>query len=335
MDYELNPSIVQMKNYLKLSKILQSSKLVIMSNPKLQKIKDYCAFLEPLLSAGISPTGNRYVKMKDSDGDSILFTGLMSTVLFPADNKWALKAVMECQGIDGQFYRSPRRCQSGEKGFSRDMSLGVLCAMVDAEFNAEPAQRWLNYIDHSRPCLVKKPKWAGGGCALRSPVYKYCTEDDDRANITPTMWAVMGRVWQYRGWRKHSEMGSWDKADGDVSVKEAEESELGYRLHLKAVQAYIKYLIGQSREYSMKVGEICWKRQPDNLFYEFLAKRYFTVDMLDRYLAMAAIVDGSSLSNEWMWEKSTINPYESSGWCMLFMGKLILWHSLESADPSC
>ncbi len=331
MGHESNLNFVQMKNFLRLNGIRQSFKMGYM-NPKLQKIKDYCTFLEPLLSAGLSPNGNRYVKMRDSDGDSILFTGLMNTVLFPADKKWALLSLIECQGNDGMFYRSPRKRYANERGFSRDMSLGVLCGMIDSEFPRETGERWLNYIDHSRECLVKKPKWAGGGCALRSPVYKFCTEDDDRANITPTIWAMMGRVWQFRGFPRNSQMKTFDKADGDISVKEAEEAPLGYQLHLKAVQAYIKYLIGQSREYSIKVGEICHSRQPDNLFYEFLARRYFSVEMIDRYLAMAEIVDGSSLSNEWMWEKSTINPHESSGWCMLFMGKLILWHNLASAE---
>jgi hypothetical protein len=304
-------------------------------NPKLKKIQDYLTFLDPILSSGISDAGNRYVKMADSDGDSLLFTGLMNTVLFPADKGWALKSVLECQGSDGQFYRSPRKRWAGEHGCSRDMSLGVLCSMIDSEFPVETGQRWLDYIDHSRPCLVKKPKWAGGGCALRSPIYKLCAEDDDRANITPAMWAVMGRVWKFRGWKKNDQMRQWDKSDGDVTINEAETCEVGYQLHLKAVQAYIKYLIGQSREYSIRIGEICWERQRDNLFYEFLARRYFTVDMIDRYLAMAQIVDGSHLSNEWMWEKSQINPHESSGWCMSFMGKLILWHSLETASMSC
>jgi hypothetical protein len=272
--------------------------------------------------------------MKDSDGDSLLFTGLMNTVLFPADNKWALKAVLECQDPSGMFYRSPRKRYTDEKGCSRDMALGILAAMVDSEFPQSTAQRWLDYAEDNRPCLMKKPKWAGGGCAMRSPLYKLCYQDDDRANITPAVWAIMGRIWQFRGWKRHDEMKRWDKADGDISVQEAESCDIGYQLHLKAVQAYLKYLIGQSREYSIKVGEICWSRQPDNLFYEFLARRYFTVEMIDRYLSMAEIVDGSHLSNEWMWEKSTIKPQESSGWCMLFMGKLILWHALESADSS-
>jgi hypothetical protein len=291
-----------------------------MANPKIEKIKEYCASLEAFLSVGVSPLGNRFVKMRDSDGDSCLFTGLMSTIGYPT----AVNSVMECQADNGLFYRSPRRRYADEKGFSRDMSLGVLCAMIDPRFDPVIAQRWLNYIDHSRPCLVKKPKWAGGGCALRSPIYKLCVEDDDRANITPATWAMMGRVWDYKGWAKNGEMRSWDKSDGDLSIKEAEQCDLGYQLHLKAVQAYIKYLIGQSREYSIRVGEICWSRQPENLFYEFLARRYFTVDMIDRYLAMAEIVDGSHLSNEWIWEKSQINPQESSGWCMIFMGRLIL-----------
>jgi hypothetical protein len=295
-------------------------------NPKIQKIKDYCQFLEPLLASGITQAGNRYI----DSGDSMLFMGLLNTVLFPSDNKWALKSILECQDQSGMFYRSPKKRYSGEWGFSRDMTLGLLCAMIDSEFPTETAQRWIDYIDCSRPCLVKKPKWAGGGCALRSPIYKVCVQDDDRANITPTMWALMGRVWQFRGWKKHDQMRDWDKYDGDISVFEAENVELGYQLHLKAVQAYIKYLIGQSREYSIKVGEICHKRQPDNLFYEFLAKRHFTVEMIDRYLAMAEIVDGSALGNDWIWEKGQINPVQSSGWDMLFMGKLIIWHTLET-----
>lgn len=301
-------------------------------NPKIQKVKDYCTFIEPLLSKGVSPNGNRYVKMADSDGDSILFTGLMNTVLFPADDKWALKAILECQDHSGMFFRSPRRRYENLKGFSRDMTMGVLLACTDSEFPADVAQRWIHYIDHSRPCILPKPKWAGGGCAMRSPVYKVCQDDDDRANLTPAMWALMHRVWRYRGWQRHDEMKRWDKADGDMSVIEAENCELGYQLHLKAVGAYLKYIMGQSREYSQKIGEICYNRQKDNLFYEFLYRRYFTVEMIDRFLEMAAIVDGSHLRNEWMWEKSVINPNESSGWCMLFIAKLILWEHVESAE---
>lgn len=331
MVYESNLSTIQMRNFTSLSKIRLSGKIMFMNNPKLQKIKDYCDFLEPLCSAGLSDQGNRFIKMRESDGDSILWLGLMNSVLFPSDNRWALKALLDCQGIDGQFFRSPERRRLNIEGFSRDMALGVLLGMIDCEFSGEVAQRWLHFIDDSRPCLVKKPKWAGGGCAVRSPVYKYAN-DDDRANITPIMWAIMNRVWKFRGFNRHDQMKTWDKSDGDVSVEEAEQTELGYRLHLKAVQAYIKYLMGQSREYSIKIGEICFRRQPDNLFYEFLAKRYFSVEMIDRYLAMAEIVDGSSLSNEWIWQSSEINPHESSGWDLIFMGKLILWHNLDSSD---
>lgn len=322
-----------MINFLRLNGIQPRLKLDGM-NPKIKKIKDYCDFLEPLLSAGISPHGHRYVNMRDSDGDSALFTGLMSTVRLPNEKKWALNSVIECQGSDGQFYRSPRKMSADEKGFSRDMSCGVMLAMIDVDFPVTTANRWIEYIDHSRPCIVKKPSWAGGGCALRSPIYKFCKEDDDRANITPATWAMLGRLWSYRGWKKPDEMKKWDKFDGDMSVKEAETVDLGYQLHLKAVHAYIKYLIGQSREYSIKVGEICHSRQKDNLFYEFLAKRHFSASMIDRYLAMAQIVDRSHLSNEWMWEKRDINPHESSGWCMLFMGKLIMMHHLAySTSP--
>ena len=138
------------------------------------------------------------------------------------------------------------------------------------------------------------------------------------------MWAMMGRVWAANKWPLHSEMKRWKGADGDMSVIEAGASPLGYQVHLKAVQAYIKLMLGQSKEYSKEVGEICHKRQPDNLFYEFLANRRTTDSMLRRFLEICPNSIDFIPSEKWCWERSVMDFNKCCGWDMVFMGRLLL-----------
>jgi len=280
-----------------------------------------------------------FAVLGDSDGDACLFNGLLSTVGVPL----GVRAILSSQGQPGEpkpgmFYRSPRRraCDNvgfGPHYFSRDMALGVLCAYstsklsaaIKAEFSRSKDE-WLRWINNNRECLKKKPKWLGGGCWLRGP-YRYAP--DDRSLITPTMWAMMGRVWDHNGWSHHKEMKRWDMSDGDMSIIAAENNDLGYEVHLVAVQAYIKYLIDQSKSYSVRVGEILHDRIPENLFYEFLAKRKITDGMIDRFLEMKPQA-GQKWGNSWLWEKSEVTQEridKSCGWDFVFMGKLILRHA--------
>ena len=303
---------------------------------KLQEIRGY---VDSLLAA--SPTmqegRTKFAVLGESDGDACLFNGLLAAVGVPM----GIYAVLGCQGIagtrSGMFYRSPRRRTTDNRGFgayfSRDMALGVLCVyaapnmtdVIKAEFSRSK-DAWLHWIDHNRECLTKKPKWLGGGCLIRGP-YRYAP--DDRSLITPAMWAMMGRVWDHNGWPRHKEMKRWSKSDGDMSVIAAENNDLGYEAHLVAVQAYIKYLINQSKSYSVRVGEILHDRIPENLFYEFLATRKITDGMINKFLEMKPQAD-QKWGNSWLWEKSEVTQEridKSCGWDFVFMGKLILRHA--------
>jgi hypothetical protein len=206
------------------------------------------------------------------------------------------------------------------------MATGVMVAATQNGFPEQIWTKWIDYIDGSRPCLVKKPKWLGGGCAVRSPIYKYAP--DARSDITPSCWAMMWRVAKARGWDTHKEMELYKGADGDVSIAEAKSCPTGYQLHLKVVDAYIKLLIGQSREYSQKVGEIASKRIPTNLFYRFIAERRVTEGMLTEFLDMAPSPrsDFGPDKNSWVWEKSNLEKElpTSCGWDFLFLGLLFL-----------
>ena len=303
------------------------------------KLKEVRSYVDSLMVK--SPTmeqGKRqFAILGQSDGDACLFNGLLATVGSPM----GMYAVLDSQGIAGpragMFYRSPRRRATDNKGFgayfSRDMALGVLCAYATPTISnpllaelSRSKDAWLKWIDGNRECLKKKPKWLGGGCLIRGP-YRYAP--DDRSLITPAMWAMMGRVWDHRGWKRHKEMKLWDKSDGDASIIAAENNDLGYQCHLIAVQAYIKFLINQSRSYSVRVGEILHDRLPENLFYEFLAKRKITDNMIERYLGMAPDTDKVG-GHSWLWEKSDITQErisKSCGWDFVFMGKIILRHA--------
>lgn len=280
--------------------------------------------------------GVKFAVLGDSDGDACLFNGLLATVKMPM----GINAVLSSQAQPGEkragmFYRSPRRRATDNAGydafFSRDMALGVLCAYTSAAtipFQVEchrSADAWLHWIDNNRTCSVKKP-WPFKGCMIRGP-YRFAP--DDRSDITPAIWAMMGRVWKHQGWPLHSMMKKFEGSDGDISVIEAQSCELGYGLHLKVVQAYLKMLMGQSAEYSQKVGRIAYSRIPENLFYEFIARRTITDSMIDRYLEMKPPID-YKWGHSWLWEKSEVTLsriLQSCGWDFVFMGKIIMRYS--------
>lgn len=290
----------------------------------IQAITRYCEELEPRL-ATMNYEGTKFAVLGQSDGDSILFNGLLATVWPPNQVNWPQVAVLMSQGDNGMFYRSPRRRGTNNSGypyfFSRDMATGVMAAATQESFPSRIWDKWLEYIDKSRPCLVKKPKWAGGGCLIRSPIYKYAP--DSRSDITPACWAIMARVAKHRGWQTNSQMDAYWGTDGDVSVIEAQNCKAGYQLHLKAVDAYIKLLVNQSREYSQRVGEIARSRVPGNLFYEFLAERGVSEKMLKRFIEIAPSI-GATFGNAWVWEKASVEAElaDSCGWDFLFLGRL-------------
>jgi hypothetical protein len=303
---------------------------------KLVEIRNYINNLMTVCPT-MEEKGVKFAVLGDSDGDACLFNGLLATVKIPM----GINAVLSSQAQPGEkragmFYRSPRRRATDNAGhpafFSRDMSLGVLAAYVSArsivyqvEFH-KSADAWLHWINNNRTCSVKKP-WPFKGCMIRGP-HRFAP--DDRSDITPTIWAMMGRVWKHRGWPLHSMMKKFEGSDGDISVIEAQNCELGYGLHLKVVQAYLKMLMGQSKEYSIKVGRIAHERLPENLFYEFVAKRTITEYMIDRYLEMKPDPHKAG-GHSWIWEKSEVTPEriaKSCGWDFVFMGKIILRHAV-------
>lgn len=302
----------------------------------IEQVRSYVNELEKVCPV-MTQDDKRFAVLGDSDGDACLFNGLLASV-WDNDPAWPLYAVLDSQASTGLWYRSPRRRAVDNAGFSsifsRDMALGVLLSMAshnDLKIEMQ-AKMWLDYIGSRayNPCLVK----AFGKCLIKSPktLYEYAP-GDDRTTITPEMWATMQRVWKHNNWDfENAEMKLWAGMDGDIAVIEAEQTKLGYTLHLKAVQAFLKLLVGQSREYSMKVGQVAYERLPSNLFYRFLATRVIDDKFIQDYLDCSPPVQ-SRWGNVWLWQVARPENewIDSCGWDFVFLGRLILkyWRNEE------
>lgn len=258
-------------------------------------------------------------------GDDTLWLGLLSTVGV-VDAQEGLKY---CQAKDGEkrpgmFYRNPMRRYNDNVGhaayFSRDMATGVMCYFACGLGNYSQALDWQHYWESQKYCIKKWP-WPGKGCMISA--YKFAP--DDRSDITPVCFAMLRRIWKARGWNTTNEMERWKGSDGDYSVLESKTCPVGFQLHLKAVQAYIKMLVGQSSYYSQKVAEICYERSPRDLFYKILSQGRAIDEDYARFVQICESAP-KEFGKNWLWGSSTIDDRisEVCGWDLYFMGKLLL-----------
>lgn len=271
-----------------------------------------------------------YPSKPGDGGDDCLWLGLLGS----CGQDVAARMIYACQAGPGEnrpgmFYRNPERRSNdnacGEPFFSRDMSLGVLMALSSKDKYGDARDKariaWLDYIDNDRWCVARLPKWAGGACIL----WGYRFAPDDRSQITPGLWALMGRVWESQGWERHREMGRWKGSDGGLWIAECQVAPVGYQLHLQACHAWIKMLIGQSREYYERALSIIYERAPFNLFYKILNQRGVNQDDIDTW---ARIVDEkckTPFGHRWCWEVVQDGQYENCcGWDLYFLGLLML-----------
>ncbi len=305
----------------------------------LTALRDALWQLAPQLYYRASPLGNFPSKGAiggdiGDGGDDCLWLGLLASVGFAP----AAVALRQCQAGPGEakpgmFYRNPARRANDNAGFghyfSRDMGMGVLCALGSGIWSSELgysiAYAWQKWIEASRPCLQKKPKWLGGGCLIRTPIYYLAP--DDRSQITPAFWALMGRVWRENGWNETSEMKRSDGMDGDWSVIEAQNCDIGYQLHLHAIESMLKLFMDQSREYQEKLADICFSRSPDDRFYKILKQKCAVQDDID-WLVDVINNRPAILADNWLFGSSNfsqrVDEKDFCGWDLVFLGYLII-----------
>jgi hypothetical protein len=248
------------------------------------------------------------------DGDGTLFSGLLCL----AGEELGCEAVKAAQDNAGKFWRSPRRVAADtNNSFSRDMALGVMGYLLATQDRAA-AQNWIQWIDQNSVCQLN----VGGVCQLRT--YRFCRDDSDgRCFITPGMWSMMRRVWEYLELPLHKEM----KTTGEQTmVAEAEQAPLGYALHLKAVIFFLYQKIGRNFAFEWDLINTIAERQADNLFFQYLHEG--TSPRLQEALRNLCPREAPENTSQWTWERDTAEnaQIDAMGWDCIFLGRLLTPH---------
>ncbi|WP_250483269.1 hypothetical protein [Caballeronia sp. GaOx3] len=106
-----------------------------------------------------------------------LFNGLLCI----SGDQLGCDAVMHAQDVSGRWHRSPRLAADPtlrpKDSFSWDMALGVQLYVVKTGDRAS-LQRWLAWVESSRPCLVETPLDGKKYCLVRGWP-RWCTDDTE------------------------------------------------------------------------------------------------------------------------------------------------------------
>lgn len=247
-----------------------------------------------------------------SNDDTHIFSGLLSTV-YP---QWDL-----CDGfrrsVDnrGRPWRSPEHVDVDPKNaYSRDQYLGFALANINCNLTPE---------------LKRVDSYA------KTHEFKICSPDDDgRCILTPSILFTMGRVYSFLGL---SRPGYMDPSrferyiDEKTDSKAVSEVTLGYRVHLIMSKMYLRTRVGGMTDAYKDIVRKGFRRQPENLFYMWLAlhhsggkidgRTWDTFrDQLRGYLdTFEPVPEGSN--DAWYWE-SLHQDVRKMGADLLFMACL-------------
>lgn len=266
------------------------------------------------------PLLNGIPAKQDCDsGDMALFGGLLCA----SGEKSACRMVEGSQGVDGRFWRSPRlKNVAGQHNeFSGDMFLGIIHWAI-SELNNPRLAAWQGYIaTHT----VRVPD----GATLHVPYGRSCVNDSNgTCNVSADNWKLLNLVSAVVGVPPtgHPSFDSAYRSDAPATLPlYAAVNELGFRLHLIAVQVWAYQRLGiKSAELDL-AAKILAARQPTNPFYLYLHLGADKVvqDALEAQCPAMGVVP--SERREWAWERDSYERASdrSMGWDCIFMANLI------------
>lgn len=113
------------------------------------------------------------------DGDMTLFSGLLCSV----GEEVGCAAVKAAQDGTGRWHRSPRLRNDPSlkptNSFSWDMALGVQLYAIKTN-DSESFERWLAWVERSRPCISESPELSGQTYCLIRGWPRFCTDDTEK-----------------------------------------------------------------------------------------------------------------------------------------------------------
>ena len=275
---------------------------MIRIEPQLLFCRGMVAPLEPHYLTGLPACGT---------GDGMLFSGLY-LLSHPINTEEILESIRYSVDASGRPWRSPENIDYGEhiNSFSRDMFKGLAFYLIYSK-DIELAQRFYNYV--------------------RSNKYRMCKSDsDDRCQMTPATLELLGDVFEYLGLRRENDMQELG-AVGELTVEqEAKINPMGYELHLVSLGIYIKALTGKLKHRHSAAARIIRDRQPQNLWYRFLAN-YTNSGVQEEYDAIAADLLQKMKKwpeeekIDWIWQRqySEVDYSKPTGHELVWLAKLL------------
>lgn len=258
------------------------------------------------------------------DGDMTLFNGLMCA----AGDSRGCNAVQAAQNDDGRWFRSPRRRLTDNDGkpnsFSPDMALGAQLYLVRNR-DKGAAERWLNWIDRNRPCLIgDEPN------CIRSPIPRFCRDDSEKGcTVLPTHAATLKQSMDWLGTEMPNSIRTV-ASSLPVSATEkvrlsAEKNNLGYALHLVGVEVLLFRGMSKGDKNIDDAARILAQRQQENPFFLYLRDGP-TQHIRDLVLKLCPSQDRPPTTrNDWAWQRDTAEEAwkKSDLWDCIFMARLL------------
>jgi hypothetical protein len=265
------------------------------------------------------------------DGDATLFNGLLCSAGIPI----ACDAVKYSQDTSsGEWLRSPRimseRYLRPSNSFSPDMALGlqIYSVYVGNDFIRASFHHWLQWIEDNRPCI-------GGSepnCIRGLP--RFCRDDNEKGcTIRPGDTISLKQTTHYLNIEPPPVLSFTFKGVGgrfiqdELLLLDAKVNQLGYSLHLVGVNIWLARLEGYDSETLHRAAEKLYSRQPQNPFFEYLAKG--SSDQLKyRVLNLCPTSQAQIPLNrsQWAWERADSEQAwkQSMLWDCVFIVRLLL-----------
>jgi len=195
--------------------------------------------------------GIQYACEEGSDGDSLLFMGLLCL----SGQGSQCTAIPHAIDLDGTLWRAPSRTSWPKGNFSRDMMLGLFAYFIKNPHDKSQLKLFYDY--------------------LKDNDNKLCDAVDDRCDMNPyiyrTMWTILGNIWEKAGFTPTWEMkqAAW----GDDTLLNIGSNVMpgGFQQHLVAVELYLRREMNTWNDTLQQAANKLASRQPENPFFEYIA----------------------------------------------------------------
>jgi hypothetical protein len=161
--------------------------------------------------------------------------------------------VRNSQAPDGRFYRARQYIGvSHVNAFSRDHFNGVMAYYI-ATRDRDSADRYLSYLENHQFKLCEKAT-------------------DDRCDMKPDTWGILGRVYRANGWSTHRRLARkmrWGMRMDGVGIVAGSFSSLGFESVLPAWTAILRKELNAENAWVRLAMRIAVRRQPLNAFVRY------------------------------------------------------------------